>query len=352
MFEREERIVFCVCVVFWYWNVTCDGTSDVCETTELVLAGYYGRGVNETTVIAKTLSTMTLTTLVGDKLISRYPWINMSDSEPERKLALSQIESLTKMAFAYPLNDSFTLFYTVSDSSSAIVLEIDSVVLTFDENLTSSMTNVDVDVDVEQFKPYVGKENFTLFLQSKEIVLKRWCNICKEVAKRDNADDANVTFLYRSDTSAFECLVDKSVPVYYALSLECDGSDMQRRIPRVSVGNMTRQAMSWKDPQCEVSTAKCVVASQNGWEKKVDVTVISTDVIGASGRAAANRVGAVVGAVVVVFVLGFVLVALFRYEGTRGPIKGIRDLVRERVGCVYLTVWARGRKKHHGTVRL
>ncbi|AAF99161.1 pr70.5 [rat cytomegalovirus strain Maastricht] len=328
-----------VCVyVFWIAGARCARAAEKCEDVQFVVAGFRERSGNQTTVVFRTESTTMLASLVEQCVVSPYSWVNVSQCEAERRLALSQVETLARMVSAFPRNVSFMLWYTVSAWASAAIVAVDSTVVTFDGNFSSAMTNEDVQVDTEQFKMYAGRENFTEFLRSKDAVLKRWRENCQGTVDRDKADSANVTFSYHSDTKEFECSVDKTVPVDYLLALECGKTASNQRMPKVTVGNVTRQTMSWTDPDCDASVAKCVVQSGNGWEKKVGAIVISSGSSGTAGLAAANGAGAAAAVVVVVLVLGLFLIALFRYKGRRRPISGIRGLVRERVGCARLIV--------------
>lgn len=333
--EGGGWISVCVCLL-WISSATCTDGVKKCEAVQFIMAGFREKGVNRTTIILKTDSTTVLASLIGKSIQSPYSWINVSACEIERKLAVSQVESLSGMVSAFPLNESFALWYTVSASSAAAIMAVDSTVVTFDGNFSSAMTDVDVDVDTAEFEPYVGKTNFTEFLRSKAVVLERWRDNCKKTVERDKPENVNVTFLYSSDKKTFECFVDKMVPMDYALGLECVSSGSNQRMPRLIGGNVTRQAMSWIDPKCDVPTARCVVRSESGWEKKVDVVISGS--FGTTGRASANEAGVAVTVVVVVLVLGLFLVALFRYKGRRRSISGVLGLVRERVGCARLIV--------------
>lgn len=326
-----RRILVGVCLVIRLSGVACEQKAERCKDVQVVMIGYYDRRTNSTSVGLKIGETRKLAYLDDSRLVSPYPWINMSDVEPEQTLALSLIGSLTVMASDLSGNNTLQIMYVVSKNESNITVSTDEGYVTF--NATLSCITVEGGIsDTNALKKYAGKENFTTFLGSKDSVLKRWTKVCEQVKVMDVPDNLTASFEYRTSTETFVCTVNRSVPVDYQLDMQCTGANRSAWRTWMDISKRDGETVSWIDRQCNVSTAVCVVKSASGWEKRLNVTVV----FDAADRCAAGA-GAV-AAVVTIFLLGLLLMGYVRYRTTARPVRGMLGLVRERVGCVRLIV--------------
>lgn len=279
MIGRGVWISVCAFLAFCFVCVLCDKCLDGCDDDRIYLLAWYDRDKNETSIVLRTSAMTALAMFETDRAILQYPWINVSDTEVEQKVARSQRKSLMSLVDAFPNNNSFRLVYGLDRETMDVLVKIDSGYVRFADS--RSRVSVGGGIDVAKVMPYAGEETMTMFAQSRDAVLDKWQNVCKEACTRNASEDTHVTFVYHSNSSTFECSFAYEVPLVHWVRADCVGSggsgykwDVRARHPRLAL-------FVWKDPKCEVSTAKCVIECDAGWKKEVAVVVVDDGIVGA-----------------------------------------------------------------------
>lgn len=274
-FWKSVWILVCV-LSFCKSSMTVKKSAKICNVADLILRSTYNRPKNYSLTSLRTDYTSSLVTLSGDRLVTPYSWINVSVMEPERQVAVTLASMLTDLVSAFPENDTASIRYRVVGTVGLITFMIDSVYTNVFVGF-SSMGDLD-HMDARIRSVYEKNRNRTTFIGSAFNVTKRWRKICNDTLQRDTSDGVNVTFIYHSSTSTFECRVNKSVPVDYPLTMTCVGSGESDHAVIKDVDDGDGQIISWSDPNCNISTANCVLTSYNDW-KTVTSVVVANDVV-------------------------------------------------------------------------
>lgn len=312
-FGRGDPIL--VCVLSFLGAVAASEASVAkCEEANFVMTSAYNRMTGHYLTDLRTDYTLNLVSLIEGELVTPYSWINVSEMEPEWRLALFQRAMVTELSSKFPGNKTISVEYRVAQVTGLITIRVDSSYAMF--YMDSSSVEVTVGIDADVVKHYVGDKNFTTFGGSQSAVLSRWHRICEDTAKMDTGEDVNVTFVYYVNGSMFECSVIAQAPMAHSVSLSCvghDGSPLADAGPN-DVG-VYEQTVLWTDHQCRVATAKCIVNSQSGWRIEVEVDIVGDS---RAGAAHVSDIGThvVVAFFFIVLVLGLLLTGWHWYKSS------------------------------------
>lgn len=83
----------CVWITLLFLSGRC-ADMKICDEDVFFLGGTYERDIGKTRIEARTDATITSAVFGEGRMVPVYPWVNVSDTEAERKLAQSVNESL------------------------------------------------------------------------------------------------------------------------------------------------------------------------------------------------------------------------------------------------------------------
>lgn len=319
---RGARGLVCLCLALRVSRVVSEVKS--CDQEQFVLSASYDRTSGRTSVGLRTHYLLPAARIEGERLVSPYPWVNVSEMEPERAFATAQVGLLTELAAEFPQNDTISVRYTIGSAMVAIVFRVDGSYAVSDG---SSIERVE-GIEQSRLDSYARGRNLTAFLASRTEVTNRWRRLCRDTVKFDVPDNASVAFFYRPDEGTFECSVETRVPVEYYLYLTCFGSSLVvSTASDLPDGRISGRLVAKKSGTCEIETANCTVASPYGW-----ATVRKAEVLPGTARGSDPGVNAAVSVTMAILVLGLLVFVYFRYRSFMGPVRDAIALLRERVG--------------------
>ncbi|AAF99160.1 r70.4 [rat cytomegalovirus strain Maastricht] len=316
---RLVRIWLCV----WVSGFVAGGPTEECGSSNFAQAAHFQRATNRTSVCLRVPHMRCFARLVGGRLEGVYPWVNVSGMEAETRLIEVQLEALSKVAGIFPEKDRFSFEITVADTMAMATVSIDGAFATWD------MTTFEVEdqngVEAAVLAPYVGKENLTAFLRSRGGVTERWRELCRKASDADGRETANVTFVYRAETSVFECSVTALTPLYFDVKLACGG---WRDVAGTSAGrsgaeDSATQTTRWNETRCEGGGARCTVVSPNGWRVTLGPEVVG-EVPAVGARASDIGESVVVSFFVTVLIVGLLMCGFYWYRSSSGTGRGCR----------------------------
>lgn len=309
MAAKDRWSIVCICLMCSS-VVTCMDDTEECEGFVLQLMATYEKSTNRTLIVLETDVTKELARFDNGKMMLLYPWINVSDVEPEQKIMGSLFQSLMGLRTAFPYNESIIIAYDIDNETSSAMVEIDMKEVMFNSNFSRTVRNNGGGADLNGVDSYIGRDNFTTFLLSKDAVLRRWQRVCEEVYVRDVCEDTNVTFVYYPNNGTYECSIRYSAPIDYEAEIRCAESVVSvEELSEVPCGDLKGRTITWKDVNCTVSNVRCVVTSPSGWTKTVEIAV--GDVVDV-GRVSDVGVNVTVSFFVIVLVLGLLMYGYYR----------------------------------------
>lgn len=316
--------ITCVCLVMCLCGTRGEKRSDECDSDMVFLNGDHDGRKNSTTIWLKTYSTTAVAFIVNGSLVPSYPWMNISDAEPELILARSQLKSLRGLVKAFPNASFISLTYEFDDRSQLIDIWVDRDSVSFDVNASSPSTGRGGTLSMTAVKPYAGQREFDAFLRSRSAVLRRWREICREAFDRDVREGVNMTHVYYPKNATLECSVRLWIPVYYWLDFEC--SEIVTSIPRVLKVHDDRrgETITWKNTPCNAAAVKCVFSSYADWKKEISPVVVVDPVVVVAERSSGNETEVIVPIVVVALALALGLLAYgyYRYRSSARSERG------------------------------
>lgn len=290
--------------IWWVPDVVF-GELDSCSSANFVQAVFFERSSDRTVVCIHSSSMRCFAYLEGDRWVGAYPWVNVSDGEPERRLAASQLVAMVKMTHRFSFNNTFLFEVVVSDTITVVAVNIDEAYASWNVESSSLVVEEEQNIDAVSVQPYVDVGNITAFLESRSDVLNRWRDVCRVARGVSTREGTGVTFLYWPSNGTFECSVDSPAPEFYRFGLECAGSnESQHWVVQRPSDFSVRQAMMWSDPQCDVLDANCTVKT-DGFEIAVGVEIME-DVLVINAHESDVDIGVTVSFFVVGAILGSV----------------------------------------------
>lgn len=324
MFRRSEHFVTRAWLLFWFCGFMSGEQADECSFSNFAQSAHYRRSTNRTSVCLRVPYMRCLVRLEGAHLVPIYPWVNVSEMVDERRLALVQLETLLKVAAYFPDKDLFSFEITIASTMAMATISADRASATWD--MTTFRKEDENDLKATILEPYVGKENLTAFLQSRNVVLKRWRELCQKSNDMDRRENANVTFVYRADISMFECSVTTLAPLYLAVKLACGGSHSLELpiVSRSDADESATQVMRWNETRCDGSGAKCTVGSTSGWQIMLEPEIVGR-VPAVVTRASDIGESVTVSFFITLLILGLLMCGFYWY----------RSSVRTERGCSF-----------------
>lgn len=280
------------------------GAEAKCDEASFLVFSAYDRTSNRSLTDLRTDYTLYLVTLMDGQLVTPYEWINVSAMGPESRLAAFQRAVLADLISRFPGNETISVEFRIADTAGLVTVRVDSSYAML--YMDSSPDTVASGIEEGVVKPYVGNESVAEFKKAQSEVLARWRQACKDAARMDTGESVNVTFLYRVNSSTFECSVTTEAPMEHAISLRCVGLDGSAITDIGPSGGSYEQTAIWVDPECRVAGAKCIVDSQGGWRVEVDVEIVGDAVVTSAARAASVETNVVVSLFFVVLIVGLV----------------------------------------------
>lgn len=345
-----------VWVLPWFFVLSCgfavtpENPTYRCKRANLILSSTYRRSTNRSTTNLYTDFTTFLVTLEDHRLVSQFSWVNISGTEPERKLAVSQVEKLGELASKFSCNDSFFLEVQIAGMTGLVTMHVDSSFAVADVGSTTVEFKEGIDADT--ILSYANSRNLTTFLASSAAILPKWRETCEKAVQLDTIDSVNVTLLYHSNTSTFQCTLVSRAPVPHDISFRCaglGGSTIEEEA--VTGGEKCRENAFWSESRCNVSSVECIVTSQRGWQivKRVrtdeDFSAITTrpeDLFTAASSHTSNSVASVtISIVVILCALGFLIFAWCKYKSAVRPLNDLGRLMRQGMERLHVNGYAR-----------
>lgn len=328
--------IFRVCLlmlltVTCFRDMMCKPSLGQCQRAEFFQSAEYERDKNRTWIGLSTYATVTCAVIENDSLTLLYPWIKVSNADPELTLARSQLQSLMDLVAAFPEAASVSITHIIGDEDDSVDISIDWQTVTFFENV-SVVSDASSEISEEKLRPYFNRESFVTFVQSKSVVLQRWRKVCEEAMKRDVRDGVNMTFVYYPANETLSCHIRLWGPVFYVSRLECVEPDASEN--GIVLGDMDvdlkGEMLVWNKPRCNLTKIKCVFESTTKWRREIFPVVVSEGVVDAFGRSPASRAGVVVAIVAALIVSVLVLLACYRYGSKVRFLNDVFVLVRDR----------------------
>lgn len=323
MFGRGGRASRTCVLVICMWSAVYGRSTEHCGHSRFYLFAEHDKRGNTTTVGLRTYHTTTLAVVEDGRLVPLYPWISVSDAEPELTLARDQLRYLLRLADAFPNIHHVSIEYSVGNESDATLLTMGANSVLFNGNTSCRDFAKTKTISAEQVRSFAGLEEFGTFLRSRSSVLKRWRAVCERVFEREVFGDVDMTFVYHPASSTLECTVRIRSPVSYYLTLRCDKKDKQVAVPwSVPHKDFKGDTLTWKNSPCNISGVQCVFGTED-WSKDMFPSI-------ADEYSSAPEAGVVASIVAVPVVSILVLFLCYRYRTSVRPLNDMFTLVRGR----------------------
>lgn len=292
-------------------SAMCHTDTYRCMNETFFQTAEYYRDTDFMRIQLRTYSTSTCALVENGHLVVLFPWMNISDAEPEVNLARFQSRSLLELAAAFPNVSFFRIDYNVGDTTELINIWLDTRSVTFHANVSHPPKHVRGIVNADELRPYAGHTNFTTLLRSKSTILRRWRKVCEETFVRDVKGDVDMSYVYFPWNETLKCYVRVKVPSYFSVRLTCEDNGTWVIPPwGVRHRDMKGQTIVWTNPSCNVSV-KCVYDSED-WSKELLPTVIHED----GARACAIGANAFVPVAVIMLLSALSAYGLYRYRAS------------------------------------
>lgn len=257
-----DQIIVYVCGCFWLSAIV--NGRDVCRDAVFTQYAKYDRTTNWTSVCVKTGYMRCFARLDGGSLVKMYPWVNVSDIEPEQTLARVQLAMLAEMVPAFPNKETVSIEIKISDDCVTVGLNVDYGYVVWKLNDSQALLAKTLRFKESELKPYMKIEKFTTFLRVSETVLGRWRQACHTAMELSKPASVNVTFIYHADTSVYECFMTTPTATRFYFGLRCDIYPMEWQVVEWPDEERLVQRIRWKSPTCRPIAANCTVWPADG----------------------------------------------------------------------------------------
>lgn len=325
--ETFGRILVCLFLSSSALADTLEDSIEWCDRVDLMVTSMHDKRENYSTTYLNPRFMLSLATLQGNRLTTIYPWVKVSEMEPERRLAVSQVSMLKNLMSRYPRNNNFIIEYMISDlAQSYVTIKVDDDVLAMIKPGAID-TEYAFGVDMKTPSFYAQNENLTAFLRSPCDALSRWRKACRDTLLQDTVEELDAEFVYYANTSTFLCSVRSRLPVDHYFYYNCVSPNMPaERFFAAGQRNEAGEFVTWTCDDCDVLSANCFVQSRREWTVALNLTIVGDLATNAASVPAVDTDVIVVLVVVLLFVSGLSLLVGYRCRsGARSRNDGRRQ---------------------------